>query len=148
MRAILRAGLLVAGAATTLAAQHRNDFELGVFGAYTHFDPAFNLRVGQDYFTWLMERALGGGPESYDVLRAVAAYNAGAGTVLNTLKKLGGGPLDSLLVMESLPALETRDYVEKVMVAYWTYKRRFGGETNTLDAVARGDRIIDLRLDK
>lgn len=111
-------------------------------------DAPTNLRVGQDYFTWLMERALGGGPESYDVLRAVAAYNAGAGTVLNTLKKLGGGPTDSLLVMESLPALETRDYVEKVMVAYWTYKRRFGGETNTLDALARGERIIDLRLDK
>lgn len=111
-------------------------------------DAPTNLRVGQDYFIWLMERALGGGPDSYDVLRAVAAYNAGAGTVLNTLKKLGGGPLDSLLVMESLPALETRDYVEKVMVAYWTYKRRFGGETHTLDAVARGERIIDLRLDK
>jgi soluble lytic murein transglycosylase-like protein len=94
-----------------------------------------------------MERALGGGPEAYDMLRAVAAYNAGAGTVLNTLKKVGPGA-DSLLVMESMPALETRDYVEKVMVAYWTYKRRFGGETNTLDAVARGERIIDIRLDR
>ena len=110
-------------------------------------DAPTNLRVGQDYFTWLMERALGGGPEAYDVLRAVAAYNAGAGTVLNTLKKVGPDA-DSLLVMESLPALETRDYVEKVMVAYWTYKRRFGGETQTLDALARGDRIIDLRLDR
>lgn len=110
-------------------------------------DAPTNLRVGQDYFTWLMERALGGGPESYDVLRAVAAYNAGAGTVLNTLKKVGPGA-DSLLVMESLPALETRDYVEKVMVAYWTYKRRFGGETHTLDAVARGEPIIDIRLDR
>lgn len=110
-------------------------------------DAPTNLRVGQDYFIWLMERALGGGPEAYDVLRAVAAYNAGAGTVLNTLKKVGTDA-DSLLVMESLPALETRDYVEKVMVAYWTYKRRFGGETQTLDAVARGDRIIDLRLDR
>jgi len=68
--------------------------------------------------------------------------------VLNTIKKLGGGEVDSLLLMESLPALETRDYVEKVMVAYWTYKRRFGGETRTLDALARGDRIIDLRLDR
>ncbi|MDO8296327.1 MAG: lytic transglycosylase domain-containing protein [Caulobacter sp.] len=110
-------------------------------------DAPTNLRVGQDYFIWLMERALGGGPEAYDVLRAVAAYNAGAGTVLNTLKKIGPDA-DSLLVMESLPALETRDYVEKVMVAYWTYKRRFGGETQTLDAVARGERIIDLRLDR
>jgi soluble lytic murein transglycosylase-like protein len=110
-------------------------------------DAPTNLRVGQDYFTWLMERALGGGPEAYDLLRAVAAYNAGAGTVLNTLKKIGPGA-DSLLVMESLPALETRDYVEKVTVAYWTYKRRFGGETQTLDAVARGDPIIDIRLDR
>ncbi|MDP1632147.1 MAG: transglycosylase SLT domain-containing protein [Caulobacter sp.] len=110
-------------------------------------DAATNLRIGQDYFTWLMERALGGGPESYDVLRAVAAYNAGAGTVLNTIKKVGADT-DSLLLIESLPALETRDYVEKVMVAYWTYKREFGGETHTLDALARGERIIDLRLDR
>ncbi|MDP1737617.1 MAG: lytic transglycosylase domain-containing protein [Caulobacter sp.] len=111
-------------------------------------DAPTNLRVGQDYFIWLMERALGGGAEAYDILRAVAAYNAGAGTVLNTIKKLGGGEVDSLLLMESLPALETRDYVEKVMVAYWTYKQRFGGETHTLDALARGERIIDIRLDR
>lgn len=111
-------------------------------------DAPTNLRVGQDYFIWLMERALGGGAEAYDILRAIAAYNAGAGTVLNTIKKLGGGEVDSLLLMESLPALETRDYVEKVMVAYWTYKRRFGGETNTLDALARGERLIDIRLDR
>lgn len=111
-------------------------------------DAPTNLRVGQDYFIWLMERALGGGSEAYDILRAIAAYNAGAGTVLNTIKKLGGGEVDTLLLIESLPALETRDYVEKVMVAYWTYKRRFGGETNTLDALARGERIIDIRLDR
>ncbi|MFZ5668081.1 MAG: transglycosylase SLT domain-containing protein [Pseudomonadota bacterium] len=109
-------------------------------------DAPTNLRVGQDYFTWLMERALGGGPEAYDILRAVAAYNAGAGTVLNTLKKVGADA-DSLLVIESLPALETRDYVEKVLVAYWTYRKRFGGETRTLDALARGEPIVDLRLD-
>lgn len=110
-------------------------------------DAPTNLRVGQDYFTWLMERGLGGGPEGYDVMRAVAAYNAGAGTVLNTLKKVGPDA-DTLLLIESLPALETRDYVEKVMAAYWTYRRMFGGETRTLDAVARGERLIDLRLDR
>ncbi len=110
-------------------------------------DGPTNLRVGQDYFTWLMERGLGGGPEGYDVLRAVAAYNAGAGTVLNTLKKVGP-EADTLLVVESLPALETRDYVEKVMTAYWTYRRKFGRDTNTLDALARGEPIIDIRLDR
>lgn len=110
-------------------------------------DGPTNLRVGQDYFTWLMERGLGGGPEAYDVLRAVAAYNAGAGTVLNTLKKVGPDA-DTLLLVESLPALETRDYVEKVMAAYWTYRKTFGGETRTLDALARGEPIIDIRLDR
>jgi soluble lytic murein transglycosylase-like protein len=110
-------------------------------------DGPTNLRVGQDYFIWLMERGLGGGPEAYDVLRAVAAYNAGAGTVLNTIKKVGP-EADTLLLVESLPALETRDYVEKVMAAYWTYRRKFGGETRTLDALARGEPIADIRLDK
>lgn len=109
-------------------------------------DGPTNLRVGQDYFTWLMERGLGAAARGYDLLRSVAAYNAGPGTVLNTLKKLGGDA-DSLLLMESLPALETRDYVEKVMVAYWTYKRRFGGEPRTLDALARGEGFTDLRMD-
>jgi len=110
-------------------------------------DAATNLRVGQDYLTWLMERGLGGGPEAYDVLRVAAAYNAGAGTVLNTIKKVGP-EADTLLLVESLPALETRDYVEKVMAAYWTYRKKFGGRTATLDAAARGDRIIDIRLDR
>ena len=110
-------------------------------------DGPTNLRVGQDYFIWLMERGLGGGPEAYDVLRAVAAYNAGAGTVLNTIKKVGP-EADTLLLVESLPALETRDYVEKVMAAYWTYRRKFGGETRTLDALARGEPLADIRLDK
>lgn len=110
-------------------------------------DGPTNLRVGQDYFTWLMERGLGGGPEGYDVMRAVAAYNAGAGTVLNTIKKVGPDA-DTLLLIESLPALETRDYVEKVMTAYWMYRRKFGGDTRTLDAAARAERTIDLRLDR
>ncbi|WP_245863711.1 lytic transglycosylase domain-containing protein [Caulobacter mirabilis] len=110
-------------------------------------DAPTNLRVGQDYFTWLMERGLGGGPEGYDLLRAVAAYNAGAGTVLNTLKKVGP-EADTLLVIESLPALETRDYVEKVAAAYWSYRRKFGSDTPTLDAVARGERLVDIRLDR
>lgn len=105
-------------------------------------DPAFNLRVGQDYVTWLMERGVG-----YDLLQVVAAYNGGPGSVLNTAKMLGDDA-DSLLLIESLPAGETRDYVEKVVAGYWTYRKMFGQEgSRTLDAVARGDRIVDARLD-
>jgi soluble lytic murein transglycosylase-like protein len=105
------------------------------------FDPAFNLRVGQDYVTWLMERGVG-----YDILRAVAAYNGGPGTLLKTAQQVGDG--DSLLVIECLPALETRNYVEKVMAGYWTYRAKFGEGSPTLDALAHGAKFVDARLDR
>ena len=105
------------------------------------FDPAFNLRVGQDYVTWLMERGVG-----YDILRTVAAYNGGPGTLLKTAKMVGDD--DSLLLIESLPSAETRNYVEKVMAGYWTYRKKFGLDNNTLDALAKGASFIDARLDR
>jgi soluble lytic murein transglycosylase-like protein len=104
------------------------------------FDPAFNLRVGQDYLTWLMECGVG-----YDILRTVAAYNGGPGTLLKTAERVGED--DSLLIIESLPSLETRNYVEKVMAGYWTYRKMFGEDSKTLDALARGATFVDARLD-
>jgi soluble lytic murein transglycosylase-like protein len=106
------------------------------------FDPAFNLRVGQDYVTWLMERGVG-----YDLLRTVAAYNGGPGTLQKTAQMLGDDP-DSLLLIECLPSQETRAYVEKVVTAYWTYRDKFGEENKTLDALASGAKFVDARLDR
>lgn len=103
-------------------------------------NPAINLRAGQDYLAYLMDRGVGS-----DLLKVVAAYNAGPGAVLNTVQKVGDD--DPLLMIETLPALETRNYVEKVMTSYWTYKRVLGEETRTLDAIAGGARRIDARLD-
>lgn len=104
------------------------------------FDPATNLRAGQDYLSYLMDRGVGS-----DLLRTIAAYNAGPGAVLKTIDMVGDD--DPLLLIECLPALETRNYVEKVMTAYWNYKRIFGEETRTLDALAGGARRIDAQLD-
>jgi soluble lytic murein transglycosylase-like protein len=105
------------------------------------FDAAYNMRAGQDYIAWLMDRGVG-----YDILRVVAAYNGGPGAVLNTLKKVGADA-DPLLIIECLPAQETRNYVEKVMAAYWTYRRQWGQDTPTLDAVVNGVRMVDARMD-
>jgi soluble lytic murein transglycosylase-like protein len=105
------------------------------------FDPAFNLRVGQDYFTWLLEKGVG-----HDLVRAVAAYNGGPATVARTAQMLGP-ETDSLLLMESLPAQETRTYVQKVLTGYWTYRKMWGQASPSLDALAAGDRAIDERLD-
>lgn len=50
MRTIIAAGLLVVGGAgvgpAALAAQQRQDLDLSVFGAFTHYDKAFDLDAG------------------------------------------------------------------------------------------------------
>ncbi len=111
------------------------------------FDPPTNLRVGQDYMHWLIERGLGGGEEAFDLFRIIAAYNAGPGAVLKTRNRLEPDA-DALLFIESLPARETRDYVEKVAFGYWTYRSQFGQSAATLDAAARYARLVDMRADR
>jgi soluble lytic murein transglycosylase-like protein len=105
-------------------------------------DPAFNLRLGQTYLAQLLRQ---GGVEG-DLLRALAAYNGGRGVVLSTRRKLGSDD-DVLMHIESLPYAETRNYVERVMANYWIYRRLFGADSATLDAVASGAATIDPRLD-
>ncbi|MEI9965901.1 MAG: lytic transglycosylase domain-containing protein [Caulobacteraceae bacterium] len=50
------------------------------------YDPATNLRVGQDYLDFLLTRASHG-----DLLRAIAAYNGGPGTLMRTQAIVGDG---------------------------------------------------------
>ena len=105
------------------------------------FDSGRNLAVGQAYINWLEVNAA-----DHDILRTIAAYNGGPATLTRTTTMLGG-ETDSLMLIESMPAPETRAYVKKVMAAYWTYRRQFGAPTRTLDAVATDQKIIDARLD-
>jgi soluble lytic murein transglycosylase-like protein len=105
-------------------------------------DPSTNLRVGQDYFKHLLDRLTPQG----DILRAVAAYNGGPGAVMKA-ETNAGSTSDPLMVIESLPAQETRDYVEKVVANYWIYRRIFGADAKTLDLVASG-RVADIRQDR
>jgi soluble lytic murein transglycosylase-like protein len=104
-------------------------------------DPAFNLRVGQDYFTWLLEKGVG-----HDLLKAVAAYNGGPTTVARAAQALGPDA-DDLTLMESLPAAETRAYVQRVLAGYWTYRKMWGQASPTLDALASGAKAVDERFD-
>ena len=105
-------------------------------------DPATNLRLGQDYFASLLRQA-----DIDDcVLRAVAAYNGGPGTLLRTVKSLGDDT-DALMLIETLPFAETRNYVERVMAGYWIYRQMFGSDSPTLDAAASGGHVA-MRLDR
>ena len=104
-------------------------------------DPAFNLRLGQDYVARLLTAVNG------DLLHAVAAYNAGPGVILKTLGQLGKNA-DSLLAIESMPGAQTRDYVQKVVAGYWIYRNIFGQDSPTLDAAASGKRQVAAALDQ
>lgn len=106
------------------------------------FDPAVNLRVGQDYVAWLMsQRPIGG-----DILRTVEAYNGGPAPVFETARLAPDA--DPLLFIESVPIPQARDYVERVMANYWIYKRLMGEQPRTLDAVANGARSAPAWLDR
>ena len=114
----------------TTAAQAEGDDKLAT-DSTPLYDAAFNLRAGQDYLGLLMERASDG-----DVLRALAAYNGGPGALFRAQQLAGDA--DPLMLMESLPAAETRGYVEKVMASYWIYRRMFGEPSRSIDTLAGG----------
>jgi soluble lytic murein transglycosylase-like protein len=100
-------------------------------------DPAFNLRVGQDYMTTLLGLVQG------DVLRAVASYNAGPGTIMKTAKRMEP-EADSLLVFESMPGGQTREFVQRVVSNYWIYRDLFGQDSPSLAALASGARTVSV----
>jgi len=98
-------------------------------------DPGFNLRVGQDYVIKLLNLVQG------DVLRAVAAYNSGPGTIMKTAK-LMEPEADSLLVFESMPGGQTREFVQRVVSNYWIYRQMAGQDCPSLAALASGARSV------
>ncbi len=104
--------------------------------------PATNLKLGQDYVNRLFQI------ESFqgDLLKAVASYNAGPGPMLAAGRKLGPDA-DPLLLIETIDVPQAREYVEKVVAAYWIYQRMLGAPLNTLDAVASGAKVVPIRLD-
>ena len=82
-------------------------------------DADLNLEIGQKYLTMLMG-------EDYfanSLVHMLAAYNGGPGNVRRWRRELAQVK-DPLLFIESLPAPETRDYVQKVMKNLWIYRDR------------------------
>ena len=106
------------------------------------FQPAVNMRLGQAYLNRMLQLNAFQG----DILRTVASYNAGPGPMLAALRQLGPDP-DPLLLIETIDVPQARDYVEKVVAAYWIYQRLMGRPLNTLDAVVAGQANIGIGLD-
>jgi soluble lytic murein transglycosylase-like protein len=72
------------------------------------------------------------------MFRLVTAYNGGPGNLAKWRRETRFGD-DPLLFIESLPARETRDFIERVMANFWIYRHQLGQETPSLDAIAAGE---------
>lgn len=106
------------------------------------FDPGVNARLGQTYVNHVLAMPAING----DLLRVAASYNAGPGPMVDAVRKLGPNA-DPLLLIETIDVPQARDYVEKVVAAYWIYQRLMGRPLNTLQAVASGASSVPLSLD-
>ena len=71
-----------------------------------------------------------------DLLFLLAAYNSGPGKVMRWMEDADSK--DPLLFLESMPVRETRDYVQQVLIHYWTYRARLDQPETSLAQLAHG----------
>ncbi|MEQ8228497.1 MAG: transglycosylase SLT domain-containing protein [Rhodospirillales bacterium] len=97
------------------------------------YDPDLNLKLGQKYIDMLLvEPHIQG-----DLLLLAAAWNGGPGN-LNKWRRRTEYTDDPLLFIETIPAFETRHFVERVLANLWIYRDRLGQDKPSLDALAAG----------
>jgi soluble lytic murein transglycosylase-like protein len=97
------------------------------------YDPELNISLGQKYLRQMLDSDQVQGNMFY----ALVAYNAGPGNMARWLKSVDYRN-DPLLYIETVPAQETRVYIERVIANYWAYRARLGQPAPSLAAVAGG----------
>lgn len=97
-------------------------------------DASINIRLGAQYVEILKAQPMVKG----DLIKTLAAYNAGPGSV-QSWEKAARNIDDPLLYVESIPYGETRNYVMQVMAHYWVYKMLLGEYPDSLSTLADGE---------
>ena len=97
-------------------------------------DPSFNLTLAQNYLETLMDMSEPRG----NLFMLTTAYNGGPGNLSRWLDQINFKG-DPFLFIESIPASETRNYIERVVMNFWIYRSRLGQPFPSLDASASGD---------
>jgi soluble lytic murein transglycosylase-like protein len=97
-------------------------------------EPAANLAIGQRYLASLAD--LDGIGD--DLIRVLASYNAGPGSVLHWLTDIRGGD-DPLMFIEAIPVAETRAFVPQALTYAWLYAAQMHLPSPSLDALAAGE---------
>ncbi len=107
------------------------------------FDPEFNIALGQKYLRHL----IGHNNVQGDMFLLAAAYNGGPGNLGKWQRRVSRLSSDPLMFIESIPARETRQFIERVLANLWVYRERLGQPAPSLDAIAAGRRPIYKPLD-
>ncbi len=113
----------------------------GAKGRDRLYEPGYNLRLGQSYVSYLIDKSAQG-----DLFKLAAAYNGGPGNLRRWSKKMEIE--DPLLFIESIPNRESRDFVEHVLTNFWVYRARLGQPAPSRDRVAAGDLPLYEALDQ
>jgi soluble lytic murein transglycosylase len=98
------------------------------------FEPALNLKLGQTYIQHLLDEQ----HIESSLIRLLAAYNGGPGNLRKWLGKVNHQD-DPFLLVESIPARETRYYVKNVVSNLGIYRQRFGQTAPALSGLASGN---------
>ena len=97
------------------------------------FDPEVNLTLGQTYLHHLLDEPL----IEKSLVRLLAAYNGGPGNLRKWLRTVDHQD-DPFLLVESMPARETRYYVKNVISKLGMYRLRFNETAPALNSLAAG----------
>lgn len=97
-------------------------------------DPTINIDLGRRYLSYLRKHKR----VRNDLIKMIAAYNSGPGNIGYWARKHMDKTDDPLLFIESIPNLETRLFVRRVLANLWIYRHRLGQTTPSLDALAAG----------
>ena len=108
------------------------------------YNPELNISLGQKYIRHLLENDHIDG----DLLLLAAAYNGGPGNLKKWQRRARKGAYtDALMFIESIPARETRIFIERVLSNLWMYRERLGEPAPSLDALAAGERPVYIAVD-
>ncbi len=101
------------------------------------YNPQHNIAIGSKYIKFLFNLPI----VNNDLMWVLASYNAGPGNFKKWTKGKNYKYKDKLLMLESLPARETRNYIKLVLTNLWIYKTRFNQDNSILLSLASGKPI-------
>jgi len=117
---------LMPDTARRIAGQHRTSLATDDL-----LDPEINLTLAEK----LVHGLLGNDAVKGNLFRLAVAYNGGAGNLVKWQREANFRG-DPLMYIETIPAAETRAFVERIMASYWIYQIRLHQPASGLDAIA------------